>query len=171
MLLSWRCVTATTSPIARSWTSSVASAHGGAQRPFWFTASFRPACSAASTSACADSRSSASGFCASTCLPASSAGRISAGRARRVRRDVDDLDLGIGEQLVERAEHPDIQAGGRIRANVVNAHDVAAIRGVPRQVGLPHDVAAADDADPEPGAFGERGPVCGNGRHVKSSTT
>ena len=41
--LSSMCVTATTSPIAPSSTSSVAMRHGGDQRPFWFTATLEPA--------------------------------------------------------------------------------------------------------------------------------
>ena len=55
--------------------------HAGDQRPFWLTASTSPRRSASSASARAVSTSSASGFCARTCFPASRARRTSSARA------------------------------------------------------------------------------------------
>jgi hypothetical protein len=84
-----------------------------------------------------------------------------------VRGDVDDFDLGLGEQLVETLE--DAADDGeafldpvrRLRLDVVDADDVDAVGAVCRQVSELDDPAAADDPDTGPVARGEARPVVG----------
>jgi hypothetical protein len=72
-----------------------------------------------------------------------------------VRRDVDDFDTGIGQELVERSEDVRIHTRGRIRVGVVDAGDAQAVLRVRGEVRLLGDPAAADQADPRPVAVGK----------------
>ena len=116
----------------------------------------RPPRSAASTTRRADSRSSASGFWASTCLPASIARRISAGRsAGRVAMSTTATSR-IGEHARRGCRRRGRTNGKRSRTpstrgrqQVVDAGDVDVPRLVRRKVEVLRRGAAADDRDGE----------------------
>jgi hypothetical protein len=78
----------------------------------------------------------------------------------RMRRDVDDLDLRVGEELVERRKHPLdpellLDPRRRLRSQVEDADDALVVPAIRREVAQPNDAAAPDDADPGPPALGE----------------
>ena len=102
-------------PTARSRTSSRSRCACGWWRHMNASASTRPARSAASNAACASSGRRVSGFSHSTCLPASSA-RIDHGTCSEFgQRDVDRVDVRVGEQRLVAAVRAAEPVLGRVR--------------------------------------------------------
>ena len=69
-----------------------------------------------------------------------------------VRRDVDDLDLRVAQELVEISEDPSRRRTPRtrprrLRPQVVHADHTLSVAPVARKVRRPDDAAAPDDAD------------------------
>ena len=133
--------------------------HGGAQRPFWFTASVNARAVGLLDDGPRGGEILGERLLREHVLAARERSADQLDADVRMGRDVDDLDSRVVQQLVERAEDVLAEAARCLGSNVVDADDLAAVPSVRRQVRVPHDLPASDDADTGQGPVREGGPV------------